>query len=963
MKWNLERSRNGAVVLLVVLIGFQWRECPRGANAQAAPPERPIWETYGESFGLLKYSDSPEWLNTPDGVAVCIDPSGVFVSGGLPMGEPKELAFHTRIAMRQFEIGSAQEFDECTIIRSSAADIPAIALGPKEPFPQTLQWDGPTVDVRLVIPNIPPAHGPSPTVRVPLVREEKCRLHWSRFNGSLKGEFVAQPGREIPSKAFVISTDGRLLGVTGRAVSAPKFIPFEFLQFAFQRDRDTNGIDFSGMPKPVVAKVPATRQFSRRLLIAAGAVGLLDASKSSAGVSVVCIDPTGYFIAPAFMNNGESLLPAHGIQVRGPDGALQRGSATIISKDAATGLTLLKVDVPYLLPFVPLADTSGQRGAIWATAIAIDQAHLADSSASTQYKSRRGQLTWGEGQPSISRTGSDQTLHGAAVLDDAGGLLGIVNYGIHPDAMGAMLASSINALFKKPLLTSCFNSSVDPSVAEKPRNFDFRVLGLGPGHSLSVQFILDAGSAHERSASPQEIEPSHFQLSMKPSLAPAVTRASIPWRAQLRVDGELVDSTTGSLIVTDSGAGIAGASAGGAGPRISRSDTETVSHHVIKLPGRPTRGVVAGNGRYLVTPAFSNGKRLLVVLDVGTLTIHQAPLPNKVGIVAGGAEHIVVCSAEKLERWDLATLKPETSVPMHLDQEPLDVAMGSGSAGPVVIRTNEGVRLYDLKSLRQLEKDATNALADVPEENRMHISADGRIIGVSVESGFGKSLVGEIVDGRHIVWKPYEFPHFAAIPDPDGYRLFAGRRAIASSGNKDPQPETSSAGVPAVDVTGFSCGASVGTGRAVFDDQTQEAVAPLPLGRQSIPLKAADCFFFANVGRFVAFSVGAQTATVWDITLDDGIARSESDYFYVRSVPVRAARARSIYEYTPVIRTAQIGAVIVTLAKGPAGMTVGNGTVNWSVPSNFHGHVEPVTLRCVNSAGKELLHSFWISVY
>src|SRR5262249_51369226 len=110
----------------------------------------------------------------------------------------------------------------------------------------------------------------------------------------------------------------------------------------------------------------------------------------------------------------------------------------------------------------------------------------------------------------------------------------------------------------------------------------------------------------------------------------------------------------------------------------------TGDRRTVSLPGTVTDLAVGGGGRFVLLQM--DGPPRLAVFDVhaGTLVRHL-PLPEPGVRIAAGMDCFLVAvpSAQRLERWSLATFTREAAYPLPGPVGAL--CMGSASSGPLVI--------------------------------------------------------------------------------------------------------------------------------------------------------------------------------------------------------------------------------------------------------------------------------------
>jgi hypothetical protein len=146
----------------------------------------------------------------------------------------------------------------------------------------------------------------------------------------------------------------------------------------------------------------------------------------------------------------------------------------------------------------------------------------------------------------------------------------------------------------------------------------------------------------------------------------------------------------------------------------------------VDIPGRILKVSPAGGGRYLV---FQTDPRKLAVFDVfDAKIVREINAEVPINSFAAGISKIVLLerngSNAALRRYDLSTGKLEATVGVPIERTTL--AMGSGSAGPVLVMGGSKPAFYDLPTLAPLHY-RVDALDGVEwDSDRVAASADGR---------------------------------------------------------------------------------------------------------------------------------------------------------------------------------------------------------------------------------------------
>lgn len=241
--------------------------------------------------------------------------------------------------------------------------------------------------------------------------------------------------------------------------------------------------------------------------------------------------------------------------------------------------------------------------------------------------------------------------------------------------------------------------------------------------------------------------------------------------------------------------------------RLPISAPEMKDPHVeVELPGPIRDACVAGGGRYLIFHCAS--KRKIAVFDVNTLKIEkQITLNSDDVLFAASMEKLLVIYPDEkvVIRYSLATFKLETDLNLEVRQRPNAAAMGSATAGPLILggvpaqnnASNMVLTFLDLDTMKEVAIDKAEGDFKVKfgAAANLRVSADGRTLGAwyinlrpsglqiarLAGNTIGGSYVGETVG--HVT------------PGPDGQTIFTEKGMYTLKGEPTGRRE---AAVPAV---------------------------------------------------------------------------------------------------------------------------------------------------------------------
>jgi WD40 repeat protein len=195
----------------------------------------------------------------------------------------------------------------------------------------------------------------------------------------------------------------------------------------------------------------------------------------------------------------------------------------------------------------------------------------------------------------------------------------------------------------------------------------------------------------------------------------------------------------------------------------------------LPLPSPVQDVCVGGDGRFLIL--HLPRERKLVVFDTHQAKIVKSlPVAEADLLLAAGRDTLIVAVPGKnlLRRWNLTTFKRELS---HFspNKRPIKaLAMGSASAGPLVLARDSGVELLDPQTLQPSDEQVAGGGLGVGfgiARDSLHVSANGQVIVA------GPSLL--VRQGKE--YKRFPAPD-KALPGPDGQTVYTPGRLYTAEG-------------------------------------------------------------------------------------------------------------------------------------------------------------------------------------
>jgi hypothetical protein len=405
----------------------------------------------------------------------------------------------------------------------------------------------------------------------------------------------------------------------------------------------------------------------------------------------------------------------------------------------------------------------------------------------------------------------------------------------------------------------------------------------------------------------------------------------------------------------------------------------------LKLPGLVFDAVVGGGGRYWCLHLAT--QRQVAIFDVNEAKITKTvPLASGNAVVAAGMNKLFVAYPDVgvIVRYDLATLQKEVATKLPFDGRVLNMAMGSASSGPILIRysvdgkqDNMPVVFLDGSTFQLLEVGYNPYGYPRPgyghwwsyratPDGRNFVSW-GRGTGVivkretftvadsGIQLGGGEEMVlpsdGNVFLGRDRVTT--NGTARVASPRGDYFRIpsQSGPFYLAkSSGRLEGNPDGP------IELYGY------------WDERPLAALKGIELsgGRTVAAISEnfeydARHFFCPNGGVFGVLPAPYDKLVLYKLDMEALLGKSESNYLFVNNRPP-AAEAGKPFVYPVAVKSKQ-GGVTFKLDTGPEGMKIApEGTLTWDVPKDW---AEPVgvVLRIGDKSGAELFHSFVLAPY
>jgi Trypsin-like peptidase domain len=402
------------------------------------------------------------------------------------------------------------------------------------------------------------------------------------------------------------------------------------------------------------------------------------------------------------------------------------------------------------------------------------------------------------------------------------------------------------------------------------------------------------------------------------------------------------------------------------------------------MPGAIDDVCVGGDGRYLILHFPQLHK--LGVFDVNALKITgYIPVEDDNAQFAAGMTKLLVALPEQrlLQRWDLATLLREASVPYQGNHKIQHLAMGSASQGPLLLSASDGpaaseLVFFDVGTLKPIPLEFVGQPSiDVDAKTPLRASANGKVFSASKVNLSPQQMQTMILDGGKVRVYRHGGTIGHATPGPDGRFLYTGRGLYTAEakvvGKEDMQNPYL---LPAVNgsyylalMINLSPGASR-DGKSGLTLHMPGSTQPLSwLEGVELPDKlnswdrekfALDqrIFLIPDAKLLITIPLANDKLILHRLDVEKEVEKSNRDYLFIYSEPPERVRKGSRFRYQLAVKSRK-GGLAYRVDFGPKGMVITpDGLVRWDVPADFKETETQVNLSLRDKIGQEVVQTF-----
>jgi S1-C subfamily serine protease len=420
---------------------------------------------------------------------------------------------------------------------------------------------------------------------------------------------------------------------------------------------------------------------------------------------------------------------------------------------------------------------------------------------------------------------------------------------------------------------------------------------------------------------------------------------------------------------------------------------------VVKTPAIITDCVPAGGGNYLVV--FFKKLRKLGIFNFAQkkFTGYISVPSSEIVFTAGGSKIIAVDPGNGLiMRYDLFSGDRELTQRVPVTGVVRQIAMGSNTEGPLLVRWAAGTNSYDRASYDLVDIDtlqriplAKNIKAHYSRYgDNIHLrpSADGSVVGVW---GSSSSDLGVFIFYEDSVEYKRDYQSVGAVvPGPNGRYLFTGRGGYYTTSLKSVSEDLKSARqvlIPALEGPYFLGLTSLGKGSRSYDREydavnvyitgsstplfteqlDKSVIGKLSKGRGGYYNKTdftldRKVHFLPSSGTLAVIPDAADKIVLVPMNIMASLNKSGIDYLFVASQPRTTAFVDEEYSYQLKV-ISKHGKVKFSIESGPDGMFISDdGLVTWTPYSSDVATQVSVIILITDDSGQEIFHSFNINV-
>jgi hypothetical protein len=400
---------------------------------------------------------------------------------------------------------------------------------------------------------------------------------------------------------------------------------------------------------------------------------------------------------------------------------------------------------------------------------------------------------------------------------------------------------------------------------------------------------------------------------------------------------------------------------------------------VRKCPETMGDIVDAANGKFLICH-FPKLKKIGIFDTEKLEFVRYIPAADDSVRIAAGRDKLLVAllDANVLQRWDLTTFSKEAAVTIKLRGSISTMAMGSDSAGPLAIVSDDNDLVFlDIATMNPVAAnfvapDPLRAILRSGTSLNARVSADGTVFAFSSSRAAVGSAVIAFKPGGGFSLTFMNEKQTLATASPDGKYVYTGSN-VYTRDVKRVRSVNNETLIPARHgdyCLGLAKNIEDATAKitvSIYNASDQKPLASgVDLGITSDyfsgPLtidKRIWCIPLAKV--FVIVPPSNDRFVVYRFDPEQAMEKSGVNYILVKSTPPASVKPGETFTYQVDVKSKRT--VKFKLEGAPDGMQVsGTGLITWKVPQDIAESKVSIILRITDETGQEVYHNFELKI-
>jgi S1-C subfamily serine protease len=417
-------------------------------------------------------------------------------------------------------------------------------------------------------------------------------------------------------------------------------------------------------------------------------------------------------------------------------------------------------------------------------------------------------------------------------------------------------------------------------------------------------------------------------------------------------------------------------------PELKAAEGLTAAMMERVLPSEIAALALGGGGRYLFLTLPKARQLAIFDINVGDVAKYL-PLPSDSTMVAAGADYFFLLDPTKkvISRYSLASFERELTQLIPIDGEILEIDMGYGSNGPLLLQTPSGAHggskftMLNVNNLKDT-RDFKAGRLQISNKAITSVSADGLTLGLTGDGSSSPSGLEVMIISRDGERSTYEHtsPGHALI-GPTGQFVYTWQGIYTTNLKPLFQDQKSLIVIPTTSAN-YHIGISNrgGEGKApaasLYLTQEKNPLAFLPeltelaiAGSTPHPASRMETWrilYVPQASTLITIPETNDRLCLRRLNVEEQLQEAGVDYLVVTSSPGTLAQPGQHFEYQLEVLSKH-GGLTYTLESGAPGMVISDtGLLTWDVPQDQQEEVA-VLIRIKDASGQEVYHTCVLS--